>query len=778
MSVRTSVTDDAASIDNGKVKLELTRGRDGWTERLLAWRGGWEPMLTSLPAEGDPALDAVPRVDAVQVLKNDAAAATLRLTGGAGPRRYTVDVELGRDVPTFHYRVTERLDTPVRSRSLQSRYCFVEPTVDFCWAPHLRPREGHVVGQFAFKAPAIIMQKEGKLVSLVANVDLIDASATQLVCLEPDASPYRAAPLLAYGFKDHQPEGLVYFRHRPEMIAELPPGERSYGYALHLDADAEPGYGYRQIVRLLWRLYGVRSFEQVVPQVIPMDRYGDHALDYALPTLWRDLPREGRDAGGMIMGIKFPNDIWFHFFFNHLHTAFGLYRMGQRRGRADYMDKARKIRDLVLSSPVDRGAYPAILSHQIINGIRHDRWIPHAHWVGGSIPYQTQIPPPPDQPAYSTMDLAWTATWMLRWDAEIEPVPEFRQRAIDCGDLLLRSQLPSGAVPVWLHQETLEPLDLLRENPSGTAGGLLFAKLHAATGEARFLEAAKRACAFMATRCHPKLWTDYECHFDSAGKPFDLVDHYSQQRPQCTFPIFWSAELAKELFRQTGDESYREQALRAIDYLLLFQGVWSPPYLTVKGFGSIGIGNGHTGWNDARAGIFAPGIAEFFDLTGNVEYLQRSVAAMRAPLALMYIPENKPVSSVWDKGPHGYADECYAHRGRDARLGPSTFDFSVGYALMAFEEIYPKYGSVFVDLAAGTAVGIDGCTVQPALVEGNTVHLTIDDRVGDHRSLEIAFAQPAGARLSLHVNGAPPRTVAAGANRSMAEAASRASDDR
>lgn len=765
MPVRTIVTSEAASLENNKVKLELKRTGEGWTEHLCAWRDGWVPMLTSLPAEGDPALDAVPRIDDVQVLTASDTAATLRLTGGSGSRHYTIDVTLADGEATLGYRITETLAAPLRSRSLQSRYRFAEPDVDFCWAPHLRPRAGQVVGQFSFKSPAIIMQSGEKLAALVADVDLIDPAATQLVCLEPDASPYRDAPLLAYGFKDHRPEGLIYFQHRPEMIADLPAGERRYGYALHLDADAEPGYGYRQIVRLLWKMYGARSFDQVVPQVIPMDRYADYALGYALPALWRDLPREGRDGGGMIMGIKFPNDIWFHFFFNHLHTAFGLHRMGVRRGNADYVDKARKIRELALSAPVDRGAYPAILSHQIINGIRHDRWIPHAHWVGGSIPYQTQIPPPPDQPAYSTMDLAWTAIWMLRWDEEIEAVPEFRKRAIECGDLLLRSQLPSGAVPVWLHQETLEPIDLLRESPSGAAAGLLFAKLHAATGESRFLDGAERVAAFMATRCHPKLWTDYECHFDSAGKPFDLIDPYGQQRPQCTFPIYWTAELAKELFRQTGDERYREQALRAVDYLLLFQGVWSPPYLTVKGFGSIGIGNGHTGWNDARAGIFAPGIAEFFDLTDNVEYLQRSVAAMRAPLALMYIPENKPVSSVWDKGPLGYADECYAHRGRDARLGPSTFDFSVGYALMAFEELHAKYGSAYLDIVAGTAVGIDGCVIGPPVIDGNSVQLTIRDHVGQAREFDIALAQPAEAALEVQVNGAPAQRVNAGAKR-------------
>jgi hypothetical protein len=308
-------------------------------------------------------------------------------------------------------------------------------------------------------------------------------------------------------------------------------------------------------------------------------------------------------------------------------------------------------------------------------------------------------------------------------------------------------------MPVWLHKDTLDPLDALRENPSCAASGVFLAKLHESTEDGRYLEAARRIAAFVEERFMPQGWTDYETSFDSAGKPPDLSDPYSRQRPQCTFPIFWTAELGKLLYRITKEKKYLEQALRAVDYLLLFQGVWSPPYLTVKGFGSIGIGNGHTGWNDARAGIFSPGIADFFELTGNDEYLQRSVAAMRAPLALMYVPENKPVSSVFDKGPLGYADECYAHRGRDARLGPSTFDFSIGYALMAHEDLYLRFGSAYLDADKGRGIGIDGCLVGPGIKKNGKIEFEIKDFVSAPRSITVGIKDCTANSSEIVLNG-------------------------
>jgi hypothetical protein len=755
MSLKVEVTKEAATLENGRVRLQIEKTEGNLRERLFAFRDGWEPVLESRGSAGEAGLDFVPAARTIELVDRSDRTAAIRLTGGSTGQAFAVTIRLNDTDSFFQYEVEEVVQGTLRTRSLMSRYAFAENTVDFCFAPHLRPRHDHVVGQFAFKSPAIIVQRGGKLASLVADLDLIDASAQQLVCLEPDMSGhFSPEPTLAYGFKDHEPQGLIYFQHRPDMVAAIKDCRRSYGYRLYVSASAEQRYGYREIVRLLWALYGEKYFTRGLPQVMPIDRYNDYGLDYAVKNLWRELPRDGLECGGMVMGIKFLNDIWFHFFFNHLHTAFGLYRMGKRRGRLELLEMARKIRNLILTAPRNNGAFPAIYSHNIVTGIRQDEWIPHAHWVGGFIPYQTQIARPADQPAYSTMDGAWTAYWMLRWHEEIEVDQRLVEMSQAYGELLLRSQLPSGSVPVWLHKDTLEPLDALRENPSCAASGVLFAKLYESTKDARYRDAAKRVAAFVEERFMPQGWTDYETFFDSAGKPMDLTDPYSRQRPQCTFPIFWTAELGKLLYRTTKEEKYLEMALRAVDYLVLFQGVWSPPYLTVKGFGSIGIGNGHTGWNDARAGIFSPGIADFYELTGNVEYLQRSIAAMRAPLALMYVPENEAVSSVFDKGPLGYADECYAHRGRDGRLGPSTFDFSIGYALMAHEDLHLRFGSALLDIESGRGIGIDGCTVGAPVKSNGRIEFEVKDFVSHPRVITLSVAANGkGDDVDIVVNG-------------------------
>jgi hypothetical protein len=767
--VRAEADAGTAIIENGLIRLEIIGRRGRLTEVVSAFDGeSWVPVMKSRPQER-VGLDLNPVVTSAAVLSRSATRATLRLTGARGAHSFTVDVTLEKGARQLVFEVADELANAQSLRSLQSRYQFTGGRPDFCFASHLRPHEGDVIGQYALKSPAAIVQSGRNLAAMIADVSLIGASAPMLVCFDVDASPHaKDGPTIAYGFKDHEPYGLIYFRHDAEMVRKLEPGALRYGYRLLVMADAEPKFGYREVVRALWGAIGQESARSVTPQVIPFDRYTDYALGYALPTLWRDLPGEP-SRGGITMGIKFPNDVWFHFFFNHLHTAYGLRLMGERLRRPELVEKAERIRALALSAPTREGVPAAIHSHQIVTGIVQERWITNAHWVGGSIPYQTQIAGPRDFPAYGTMDASWTGYWMLRWYADIEQDPVLLERARAYGEKLLAVQLPSGAIPTYLDAETLYPLDHLRETPDCAASGLFLARLHQETGDERFLRAAERVARFLAEEAMPQRWADYESYYDSAGKPQDLFDGHTLQTPQNTFPIFWTAELCKLLYRITGVPAYLEQALRAVDYLLLFQGIWSPPFLSVKGFGSIAIGNGHTGWNDARSGIFAPGIAEFYELTGNIEYLQRGVAAMRAPLALMYIPENESVaSSVFDKGPLGFADECYAHRGRDARLGPSCFDFSVGYALVAFNELWARYGSVFVDAAREAGVGVDGCSVKCVRQTGELLVVTLADTMGEERDITLRLSEAPKTDVEVRLKGKPlGRFTATKARRGM-----------
>src|SRR6186713_1845450 len=203
MPLKAEVSENTATLENDRVLLKIEIIDGSFRERIFANNDGWQPLLESRPSGGEPSLDFVPTADTCKILDQSAHSAALHLTGSRGQQTFNVTIRLGKDDSFLHYSVQESVSGRMRTRSLMSRYAFAENEVDFCFVPHLRPRHDHVVGQFAFKSPAIIVQSGSKLASLIADVDKIETSGQQFVCLEPDMSRQRfPEPIIAYGFKD------------------------------------------------------------------------------------------------------------------------------------------------------------------------------------------------------------------------------------------------------------------------------------------------------------------------------------------------------------------------------------------------------------------------------------------------------------------------------------------------------------------------------------------------------------------------------------------------
>ena len=70
--------------------------------------------------------------------------------------------------------------------------------------------------------------------------------------------------------------------------------------------------------------------------------------------------------------------------------------------------------------------------------------------------------------------------------------------------------------------------------------------------------------------------------------------------------------------------------------------MWSPPrYEQRYGylFGGLGAGNTDGEWSD-REHRAVPTLADYFVVTGEIEYIERAVAATRASFGLMHMPPN------------------------------------------------------------------------------------------------------------------------------------------
>jgi hypothetical protein len=126
----------------------------------------------------------------------------------------------------------------------------------------------------------------------------------------------------------------------------------------------------------------------------------------------------------------------------------------------------------------------------------------------------------------------------------------------------------------------------------------------------------------------------------------------------------------------------------------------------------------------------------YYDVTGDFEYIERAVAAARASFALMIIDENKDICPRNYQGEdhngyrHGSSAENYGHGGRDERSGQSGFHWGVGSALTTAYILKERYADLLIDLRCNKAVGTDGIAVESCHVENNAVKLAVKTLAG------------------------------------------------
>ena len=345
---------------------------------------------------------------------------------------------------------------------------------------------------------------------------------------------------------------------------------------------------------------------------------------------------------------------------------------------------------------------------------------------------------------YSTFNNAWTHYWMLAWaDLLDERRPEILRRCRALGDFLVREQLSTGVIPSWFDPDTLRPGAVYREENAETAGAALFlAELYERTGDSSYLDAAQRAMGYIEKEIVPEQkWFDFETFFSCSRKPVDFYDAFTQQYPQNTLSIHQAAEASLSLYRITGEERYRQSGLRLIDYLSLYQQVWNPPWLSCNLFGGFGVQNTDGEWSDARQGYFAVTLARYSALTGEREYLERAVAALRAMFSLFESPDSPRTA------------ENYAHSAINRLEGVTGLHWGTGRSVTSIHLIRREYGDAFVHVAGRWGVGIDGGTMTEVVSEEDRIDLALKDFLNTPRTVLVKFSTMPLEEYTLSVNG-------------------------
>lgn len=605
-------------------------------------------------------------------------------------------------------------------------FCGKEP--EFCFTPQLRPGKNDVIADHTLRTPLLFVQSGRVAGALIPDIDKIRENRNLKMAAEFNRKS-DLGTALGFGYKNWHTHDRTYYRHSADDIAFFGPGKLTLSLFYHLDAEAPPNEGYRKPQEWIWRRWGRPNLAGSSKlQRRNFDKWERKTYDRYAQEAWFSIPLSRENVGGLrslrnrwANGVGTNDDCWFSQRFQTLRTALGLYLYGVEHNNMAHKEKGESVLRLILNAPVDEGFFPTIfyLENNAHFWIRDDGW-------AGLRDY------------YHVFDMSWTAFWLLKWhDLTGLETKKIREFTIRYGNALLRHQRPNGCIPSWFldgHQAYTERF--FDFNAETGCSALFLADLFLKTKEKRFLVGARMAADFLIEHVIPhRKWSDYETFLAGSKKSFDFNDPYTGEPPQSILCMIQAAYALLWIYRITKQRKYIKNGRAVLEYLTLFQQIWTPSWMTPNLFGGFGVQNTDAEWSDARWCYCADLLFTYYMVTGKQVYFERAVAAMRSGFHIA------PYSS-W--GP-GAEDMPGANLGLNWGIGSAAATVTLWKRI--FGDIHVRYDRKW-------AVGINNCTVTEFKNRKNDGFLKIQSENEIDRTLLVSVAGAKNiAKPQISING-------------------------
>lgn len=295
-------------IDNGRVRLRLYFRDGGYVQEFQARdrAGIFQPVLSSLHKNLIPASEhrvcTSPMIagerphlfgvcreslrmvySTATVIEHSQDCVKVRLSGTVQGHTINCNITLAENAEHFHIAVDDTIasedDTPL-VEYLMSAFAFLpgewavtnSRPLDYTWAPILRPRKDHVIGDLTFGTPAIIVQHSVFSAALIPDLRVLELNRPLPAVLDLDiANGLLFAPLLSYGLCGYElVQNGCFCRHDVTMSRRLDPPRLSYAYSILISADCKRKSAHSHVSRFLWNTYGSSAIRQQPPCEYPV----------------------------------------------------------------------------------------------------------------------------------------------------------------------------------------------------------------------------------------------------------------------------------------------------------------------------------------------------------------------------------------------------------------------------------------------------------------------------------------------------------------------------
>ncbi|MCX6623677.1 MAG: hypothetical protein NTY38_21935 [Acidobacteria bacterium] len=695
-------------LENALVRVEV----DSRQERFLARAGDgrWVEVASGVPV-------------AASAIAADGPA--IREASGGVER--TIRLEEGNWL-----KVESRLTGAGELHSFRDRYRFAGKP-DWSYSPSV----GGFNPDAQYKTPLILVQAGRTAFGVVADVTALDRAALQRSnhALDLDVP---AGPFLTVGFVPARRAFHAVYREDGDKTWHAG-GPVVNRYFLYVTAQAEPNGAYREAVRFVWRRFARPALQTAARQQAGTDpRYQSLGLwdgwrrmiwEEESKANWLTVPLPDGSTGGAVRMLRWgapKPSLYLGSWFNSMRTAYGMALYARRAGKPELLAMARQTLQAALAAPGVEGAFKCIA---VPSGTG-------VEWAAGDGAGDST------RSGFLGFDMAWTGYWLLQWRAAQLPGSQaVPARAERLAGFLIARQDADGMLPTRFDESgAVEPeLSRMVRAETGAVARFLL-ELYRQDRRPAYLQAARKALEFLDREVVPeRKWYDFET-FWSCSPRLIAFDERSHQWPANNLALIHAVGAYLAAFEVTGERSFLARGEALLDYLLLYQQVWTNPLVEdltspVMLLGGFTTQNSDAEWSDARQSLCGDVLLDYYRATGKAEYLERGVAALRAQF---------PVSP----------SENWAHVGYGKKAGVSGFHWGSGSGMAGIEKQEEFLRDAAVDLPAVTGVGVNGLNVEEFAVSGDRISLRLSSPFGWTREPVLSFhGVRRGASYRLSING-------------------------
>jgi hypothetical protein len=696
------------------------RNKSGWI--LIATGSGKTQGAISIQGGGDATVTG--NVESISRDENDIVE-QLRGDGWTATRK----IEFFGDRGWIHIATTLTPDRPLTLHLFADGFqAHLKP--DWSYSPSV----GGMNPDAKYKAPLIMVQSGGIAFGIVPDLLSLDLASLKRCNHSLDLDVAGQARLSAGYIPAKQAYHTVFKEDLDKTWSASDPVLNSY--FIYLAADAHPREAYREAVRFHWSQFGRAALPTAAGEQSGTDpKYVScHLWDEWRQAVWE---RESRDSwlkvtmpdgsiGGAVMMHRAhapKPSVYLGAWFNSMRTAYGMALYARRVKSDDLMNLAQQTLNLTIKAPGHDGAFKCFA----VPDDTGDSGKPEQVFWGAGDGAGTSV-----SEGYLGFDMSWTAYWMLKWqEAGLPGSSDIVPRCERLAHFLIARQKPDGFLPTRFDADGQVQEDLAADVRAETAPVVRFLfELYKVEKNPNYLAAALKGLAYLDGEIvSERKWYDFET-FWSCSPRLVAFDERTRQWPANNLALIHAVAAYLQAYEITRQAAYLSKGQALLDYLLLYQQSWTNPVLeNLSGpdmlFGGFTTQNSDAEWSDARQSLAGEVILDYYRATGNAEYLERGVEALRSQF---------PVSP----------SENWAHVGYGHKAGVSSFHWGTGSGMAGIEFEADYLRDAVCDVHAKRCAGVNGLNVTKWQIAGDRIHVEIDTPFAWNRKPEIVFhgAQP------------------------------------